>query len=291
MNGSGWHTDPGSMAAFLIPGVIVPTVLLVLAFWQPIGYQVDRWGAACGVAMTEANEAQVRAHLARGRRFRSLAAFPFWWLGAIRVIHASFPHAYASIGPGIAAYLAGALLAEVTSAPITSAEPVRRAPLLTRSIDDYTPSWPRLLPWLLIAVGAIATARSRNIDGATSTAHGIAMVLFAVAIAGFAELVSRYLVRRPQRGGDPGVLAADDGLRATGVSTALAAASLAGLAAASAGIQAATSTATWEGGLLPTLVVVASSGISIGLLLCVVRQETLGYRRLRRHQAPVAAPA
>lgn len=291
MSGSGWDTDAGGMAAFLIPGVVVPFVLLVLALLQPTKRQVRRWGAVCDVAITDANEEQVRTHLARGRRFRSLAAFPFWWLMGIRAIHADFPAALASPVPGIAAYVGGALLAEVTSAPATSTEAVRRATLLPRSIDDYTPNWTRLLPWILIAVGAVATALGRHVDSITSTAHGVTVVLLAIAFAGFAELVSRYLVRRPQRGGDPDVLAADDGLRAVGVSTAQAAAGLAGLAAASAGLDAGVPTVTGAWGFLLVPFIFADLGLTVGLLCCIVRQETWGYRRRQRHQIPVAVPA
>lgn len=280
-----WNTDGGSLAAFLIPGVIVPAALLVSAFWQPTRRQVLRWGTVCDVTITDANEGRVRSHLGRVRRFRSVAAFPFWWLIGIRLVYADFPEAWSSPLPAIAAYVGGALLAELTSAPLSAPGTVRRATLLARSTSDYLPRWTRLLPWSLIGVGAAALIVGSLLRSTGSTVQASVVVVLAAAFAGFAELVSRALVRLPQRGDDLEVLAADDGLRAAGASTAEAGASLAGVAAAWTGIQAAApATGGWWLLLFPVWLVL--SGLTVGLLCCIVRQETWGYRR-RHHQPAI----
>ena len=288
---SGWRVDANSMAAFLLPGVLIPLVLLVLAFLQPTKRQMNRWAAVCGVTLTEANREQVRSHLARGRRFRSMAAFPFWWLGSIRVIYAPFPDALASIVPAMAAYLGGALLAELTGggAKVPASAP-RRAALLTRTMDDYAHRWVRKLPYVLLATGVLSVAwtRFRHAPGPVTKSEII--VSLATVFAGGALLVGRTIVRRPQRGDEPDVLAADDGLRATAISTAHAAGALAGLYAAWTGLGSLIPTDGWSWWLLVLVLpaTLAANGLGIGLVTVVVRQETWGYRR-RHRQVPTAA--
>lgn len=291
MDLSGWRTDAGSLTAFLVPGVFVPLLLLVLAFWQPTRRQVRRWGAVCDVVITDGNEEQVRSHLGRGRRFRSVAAFPFWWLMGIRVVYADFPAALASPYPAIAAYVGAALFAEATSTTATAPVAVRHATLLARSMADYVPRWTRVLPWALIVLGAAATVLGRHVDSSTSTRQAAVVVVAAAAFTAAAEMVGHRLVRRPQRGSDPDVLAADDGLRAAGVSTAQAAAGLAGVAAAWTGVAAGTPVATgaWVLAFAPPSM--TAMGLAIGFLCCIVRQETWGYRRRHRQPAWVAVSA
>lgn len=286
-----WQTDAGSLAAFIIPGVLAPALLLVMAFVQPSERQVRRWGAVCGVAITEGNQEQVRSHLARVRRFRSIAALPFWWLMSVRAVTDDFPAALASPVPAISAYLVGALVAEVTAPRPRAAGPVRRAPLIARSSSDYAPRWIRRLPWMLIAVGAAATLLGRNADSSTSTRHGAVVVVLAAALAAAAQLAGGVVARRPQAGADPDALAADDGLRATGMSTALGAASLAGLMAIWAGFAAALPvlTGAWVFVVLPFSLAVY--GFSIVLLCCIVRQETWGYRLRHRQRPTLVLPA
>lgn len=286
MDLSGWRSDAGSIFSFALPGVVVPALLVLLAFVQPSARQVRRWGAVCGVAITAGNAELVRAHLARVRRFRSVAALPFWWLLSIRAVDADFPAELVSPVPAIVAYVTGALLAEVTAPRHPASGPVRRAPLIARSPSDYAPRWIRRLPWTLIAVGAAATLLGRDVDSSTSTRHAALVVVLAAALAAAAHLAGREVANRPQRGDDPDVLAADDGLRATGMSTALGAASLAGLLALWTGLAAALPvlTGAWVFVVLPFSLTVY--GCSIVLMCCIVRQETWGYR-LRHRQGPV----
>ena len=284
MDSSNWNVEAGNLAAFLGLGVGIPAVFLVLAFVQPTKRQMERWAAVCSVTLTDTNRDQVRSHLSRVRRFRSLVAFPFWCVWWIPFVNTGFPPGHATPLPAIAAYLAGALFAEATGGGArTPATAERRAALMTRTMEDYAPRWIRTLPYLLVTTGALAVVLARVFHGPHVPTEAAVTVALSAIFSTCALLVGSAIVRRPQRGSEPDVLAADDALRSTGVSTALAAGSLGGLLAATTGGGAlipATSNAWWLLLLIPGVLVI--QGLAIGLLMLVIRQETLGYRRRYR---------
>ena len=280
------QTNSGSLFWFLMMGVALPAVMVARAFRSPNGRQMQQWAEWCGVVVTPANEELIRSHLGRVRRYRSIAAFPFWWLyPAPLVLGSEFPAALASPVPALAAYLAGALVAELTVGS-SGPRPIKQASFSPRTVRDFLPGWIRTLPWVQFAVGGGLVLLSQQTD-ATSSRTGALLTLGAAAgLALLAELATRRIVSRPQRGGDADVLAADDGLRATAVSMTAGVAVLAGLIAVSAGLEVAvppTSGAPigWWGWIAlgwPVLSMV----LSVGVLSCVIRQQTWGYRRRHR---------
>lgn len=284
------HTDAIDLTWFLAGGVVLPAIFVVLAFRSPSPRQLRRWAEGCGVTLTVANRELVRSHLGRVRRVRSLTALPFWWLWpAPLVFGAGFPRWLASPAPAVAAYLIGALLAELSFAPDGTGT-VRHASLSPRRTQDYRPQWIRVLPWVLFA-GAVAvllvSGRSESFLTPTSAA---AIVALGALVAGIATAATRPIVRRPQRTGDADLLAADDGLRATAIALTSGVTLIAALAAMTASIQAAMPT-TVDGWVPLALAsgVLACQALSLGALTCIVRQETWGYRRRHRQTTLVAA--
>ena len=272
--------DGPSLFWFLVPGVLVPGALLVLSFWSPTRRQVRRWGAACGVAITTDNEPVVRSHLGRSRRFRSVASFPFWWLASVRLVDSDFPALLATPVIGLAAYLVGALVAELTS-PLVAPAGRRSALLSPRRIGDYRPSWLRNLVIALFGIAAGATAIRFTVDEPAGQARHLAVTFaLAILVVVVSEIAARSIVRRPQRGTSSDLLAADEGLRAAAVATTSGASVLAGIGAAA--IASASAVPAGSGGpwmLLLVLWLLALEAAAGGVLLLIVRQETWGYRR------------
>lgn len=270
--------DAASLFWFLVPGVVIPVLLTVLAFFSPTDRQIRRWGAACDVAITPANVAEIRAHLGRSRRFRSAASLPFWWLMGVRIIDADFPPALATPAIGLGAYLIGALVAELTG-PVAHPVGVRRAALVPRLVRDYRPTWVRSLIIGLFGIAVALTALALAVADGSRSGRAVVVLLIAVAVAGLAEVAARRIVVRPQRDTNVDLLAADEGLRASAVSLTSGAALLAGLGAASTGASAAVPEATGAWALLLVPFLLALQGAGAAVLTLVVRQETWGYRR------------
>lgn len=279
-----------SLVWFFGFGVVLPLILVVLAFRSPFDHQVQRWAASAGVVVTPTNEAQIRARLGRGRRFRAVAALPFWWLLFAPAVFTDFPRAVATFFIPFGAYVLGALVAELTWTP-EPASGVRRAPLVSRNADDYEPGWIRVLPWMLLSLAVLALTVGASSDGnGPLTSDGAAALVLAVAFTLLGELTVRRVVARPQPGADPDELAADDALRATGVALARSVGILAALQVLSAAMRdlLPEDGGWWVLAWLPFEIVVF--GMTVATLSVVIRQETWGHRR-RFRQPAVAAPA
>lgn len=277
------QTDAGSLAAFAVPGILVPTVLAARNVFGSGRRQAERWATSERVTLTEATFEPVRRHLKRIRCARSLAGLPLWWLATVRMVKAEVPAALATPYPALIAYVVAGLAAELTS-PLLGTDAIPRASLVPRNVADYLPTWLRALALGLVTSSAAALAGSWPVADRASTIPPALHVGLAVAAIACAEVAVRRIVHRPQRTGDTDVLAADDALRATSVAMVYAVALLAGLSAAS-------SVATvvmagdpgWRAAPI-VLVQLTLGGLQVGVLIGLVRQETWGYRR--RHQAP-----
>lgn len=273
-------TDAASLFWFLVPCVLVPGALLVLSFWSPTKRQVVRWGVACDVPITRENEPMIRSRLGRSRRFRSAVSFPFWWLAGARIIDADFRSALATPVIGMAAYLIGALVAELTG-PLVVPTGQRSASLSPRLLSEYRPNWLLRLTIALFGIAAAATViRFTVVDEPSGQARGLATTVgLAVVVVVVAEIAARSIVRRPQRGSSDDLLAADEGLRAAAVSMTSGASLLAAIATAAVASTSAVpaTTGAWAWLLVPWMI--ALQGSAIGVLALIVRQETWGYRR------------
>ena len=104
--------DGWSLIWFVVPGIIVPAALLVLAFRSPSWKQMTRWATQAQVTITTENEDMIRRRLARARRYRSLVSFPFWWVLAVPVITGPLPEwANDVIWIPLTGYVLGSILA------------------------------------------------------------------------------------------------------------------------------------------------------------------------------------
>ncbi len=284
-------TDAANFFWFVVPGVVVPAVFVVLAFRSPTSRQVDRWAAACGVTLTASNENLIRSHLGRVRRFRSVAAFPFWWLyPAPLLFGAGFPRALATPTPTLFAYVAGALVAELTVSPAGSPA-IKHASLAPRMAQDYEPYWIRVLPWVLLLTAGGVLAVGAEVAPSGQYASAFVTLGAAITVTALSMHVANRIVKRPQRSAETHLLAADDALRATAISMTASVALLSGLTAISAAFSAVAQ--TWFAGGWAVLFLGVSALCTLALtgaaVACIVRQETWGYRH--RHPQPVTAHA
>lgn len=285
MNLSVW-----SIFWFVVLGVVVPAVFVVLAFRSPTRRQVGRWAVACGVTITTSNELLVRAHLGRVRRYRAVAALPFWWLyPAPLLFGAGFPRALASPTPALFAYVTGALVAELTVSPADTSV-IKQASLTPRMARDYEPSWIRVLPWVLLLTATSVLVIGAEVAPLDQFLNAIVTLGVGVIVAALSVHVARRIVRRPQRSGDTNVLAADDALRATAISMTASVALLAGLTAVTGAFNAVVPSPPTGGWVVLAVgVPMCTASMGFAALVCIVRQETWGYRR--RHPQPVMARA
>lgn len=284
------ETDTTTVFWFLALGFGIPGVLLVLAFFSPNRRQVRRWAVACDVALTPDNEPVIRAHLGRARRFRSVAAFPFWWLAFVRMLDSDFPSSLATPAVGLAAYVIGALVAELTG-PLATPSGIRSAALVPRLVGDYRPVWvARLIAILSGMVPVLLAVRVAFVAEPNGSMRSlVASLVLCVLVVAVSEVAARRIVQRPQRGDRADLLAADEGLRAAAVSMTSGAALLAGLGAAGASAAAAVPAETGAWGWLLFPLLLAFQAAAVGVVTLIVRQETWGYRR-RYVQAPASAP-
>lgn len=287
--------NPGSLVMFGLQGVVLPLALAVGAVRAPTDRRVDRWAAMAGLKLSDRSREVVRARLGRVRRWRSLAALPLWWLGPWALIDGSgevVPRAFQTSWIALAVYVGVGMLVEAGARP-DPLSPSVGASLSIRSVADFVPSWIRtlgwgtwglaavLLPWALADGGfwAARSASGRDLDD-----HLVLVVLAGLALLGLSEFSLRRIAGRAQRGADGDDLAVDDALRATACAGAAASGVLVGCTSLSAVLV--VLSASDIGFLAVLLGGLVLSGLSIGALATIVRQETLGYRR--RHRQSVA---
>lgn len=281
------EADAASLVWFVGVGFVVPGALVVLAFLSPTRHQLGGWAETAGVTLTPANVSLVRRRLGRARRFRAVAAFPFWWLTLAPTLYSDFPEALANPYIAVTAYVLGGLVADLTWQPDLQ-RTVRQAAMLRRSADDYEPAWIRVLPWMLISLSFFALSiRSATSDVALFPGQlGVALAA-AVALTVASEVATRSIAGRAQPGDDIDLLAADDALRATSIAVARSGAAVGGLLL----LDAVFAPERYDWPLLVWLPVqVIQLGMLAALLGVVVRQETWGHRRRFRQANLSPAP-
>lgn len=200
---------------FLIVGVAMRSL-------RPIGdEQADEFALLSGIEATDDSRPLIRRYLASSRRLRLLLV-----LGAVLL-----PVVARNVWDGgpaggytalLGACLVGTIWAEVRLSRPEG--PVRTALLRTRRVGDYLG---RPLLWSPSVVGALAAAtwagvttlaarHPNRVDRATPTEIVIGLV-FAAAVPAVVIAAQRWIVSRPQPVVEPGLVAADDAIRAASV--------------------------------------------------------------------------
>lgn len=191
--------DGWSLIWFVVPGIIVPAALLVLAFRSPSWKQMTRWATQAQVTITTENEDMIRRRLARARRYRSLVSFPFWWVLAVPVITGPLPEwANDVIWIPLTGYVLGSILAAVSNTEKTGG--LRVADLSPRLPSSYVPRRERLAPWLVLGVTAAALVSIKAFPPRfpQSLRTQIPLFVTAVVVAVLAEVALRMVAARPQ---------------------------------------------------------------------------------------------
>lgn len=126
-------------------------------------------------------------------------------------------------------YLAGIVVAVLTSGKSPWPSGRRRAELETRRVDDYLAPWVRELLWLgtglAVVLGAVYVAVSSGplpsgAEGSATPGGVVALVVAAVTAAVASEVAQRRMVAQARPLTSPDVVAADDARRAASVSAA-----------------------------------------------------------------------
>lgn len=220
-------STPATLAIIL--AIAIPVELY--RAYRPAPGSIGRWAGERGLELTSENRAMVGRYLRRARLFRtwggvigallpSLIAYAVD--GRVTVLGfgtdgTSAPLAFGSIFVG---YLAGALLAEVTTVRPRRAR--RIASLAPRDLEHYLPRWVLLAQRASAVAGAAGTIAVAAVPfpATTSNPSGGGLTVIAVLIVALAaglEAVERWIVRRPQPFVEPALVAADDALRAQSI--------------------------------------------------------------------------
>lgn len=267
MDGDGW-----SLIWFAVPGVIIPGVLLFLAFRGPSSKQMTRWATQAQVTINPDNEAMIRRRLGRSRRYRSLLSAPFWWIPALPMIVWPLPGWMdRAVWIPLTGYVLGSMLAAVAK-PEAPAE-VRTAELTPRLPSRYAPPRSRVAPWLLLWTSLMLFGLTKAFppQDPESVRRHLPLLAAAVIVAVLAEAALRTIANRPQAPGNPSCRAADDALRSTGATAAIASAVTLALIVFNSAITALLGTGhrAWLG--VPAALLV--TGLTYAVFLAIVTQQ------------------
>lgn len=282
--------DGWSLIWFVVPGIIVPAALLVLAFRSPSWKQMTRWATQAQVTITTENEDMIRRRLARARRYRSLVSFPFWWVLAVPVITGPLPEwANDVIWIPLTGYVLGSILAAVSNTEKTGA--LRVADLSPRLPSSYVPRRERLAPWLVLGVTAAALVSIKAFPPRfpQSLRTQIPLFVTAVVVAVLAEVALRMVAARPQVTDSPTRRLADNALRSTGATAAVASSIMLSLFTLNSAISALLGSGhrAWIG--VPLMLLV--TGMTYGAFWVIVTQQPWAPGRRRSLRAePVSGP-
>lgn len=219
---------PATLAIILAVAIAVE----LYRAYRPEPAFAERWAGERGLELTAENRSLVGRYLRRARLFRT-------WGGVIGVLLPtviayvvdgrvtvlgfgtdgnSAPLGFGAIFIG---YLAGALLAELTTVR-PARGPRRVASLERRELASYLPRWVLLAQRGAAAAGAVGTIAVAAVPFPATTSNPssgelIAIAVLIVALAVGLETVERWIVHRPQPFVEPGLVAADDALRAQSI--------------------------------------------------------------------------
>jgi len=266
-------TDVASLLWFVVPGFVLPGVLLFLAFRSPSWKQMTRWATQAQVTITTDNEDMIRRRLGRARRYRSLLSAPFWWVFALPTItQARLPGwLERAIWIPLTGYVLGSMLAAVARPNV--ADGVRTADLSPRLPSRYTSPRYRLAPWVLLssALAMFGLTRVFPPRYPVSLRAEVPLFLTATAVAVLAEAALRLIATQTQMAGSPSRRAADDALRSSGATAAVASSimlSLMTLNSALTGLLVSGQRA-WVG--VPAMLLV--TGMTLGIFWEIVTQQ------------------
>ncbi|MEZ5383556.1 MAG: hypothetical protein R2754_17380 [Microthrixaceae bacterium] len=281
-------TDAASLFWFLVPWVVVPGVFVVLALRSPSWRQMTRWAAAAQVTITENNEGLIADRLGRARRYRSLASFPLWWIPGVPLIIGPEPAWLTrSAWIPLTAYIVGSMVAGLRGAG--DHRGVRSATLDPRSASDYVPANFRWAPLALLGPSAILLAAIELFGAGVpiQLRWHVPQLMVAAAVALAAEGAVRALASQPQPAAAPSVLDADDALRATGATAAVASAVMLALLNLG-GLVSAAAPRGWVAWATMPIGVVTTGGACLMLWMVVTQQPWVPSRR--RAGRPQPAP-
>ncbi len=266
-------TDVASLFWFAVPGILVPGVLLVLAFRSPTWKQMTRWATQAQVTITTHNDDMIRDRLGRARRYRSLVSLPFWWIFALPTILTKPLPGWIDGAAWIplTGYMLGSMLAAV-SQPEKPGN-VRAAELSPRLPSRYAQPRARLAPWLVLSTAIILFGLAKAFPPmyALSVRAQVPQLLTAVAVAALAEVALRVIGRQPQMTGSATRRAADDALRSTGATAAVASAIMMSLITLGSAIRVSLGSGqrAWVG--LPAMVIVG--GLTYIVFAAIITQQ------------------
>jgi hypothetical protein len=218
------------LASVALLAVVIPVVLARAYAKVDQGLLAD-WARAHGVELTPESRPVVAQYLRRARVLRTWGVIgglllpslvEFLVSGRVQVLGfgtdgSAAPYA----GPigGFIGYLVGALCAEVSLArPVDRTR--RSASLIPRDLGDYLPHRLLLVQrglGLGTALGVLAIGLVPYDPQSAAEPEWPALLTGAAVVAGFSaglEALERWLVRRPQPFTSPGLVAADDAIRA-----------------------------------------------------------------------------
>jgi len=216
--------------AVVFVGVTLVLVAVVGTAWlAPAGRgDVDSWSRAHGLRLTDGNRPMVGYYLRTARQLRGIG------MVAGAVLPAFVVRAYGGGMPEMAAlwgiawayvgYLVGSLYAELALARPGSSR--RAASLEPRSLHAYLPRrhlwWQRAVAGGVVGGGALAAilgpAPAVWVEGyGTGREPAALLSVSAIVVAVVAEVLERWLIRRPQPLSRPDLVAADDAIRSQSV--------------------------------------------------------------------------
>lgn len=266
MGNSGWGL------VWYVVIAVIPLSLLVRAFRSPTEHQMTRWASQADVTITADNEDMIRHRLGRARRYRSLVSLPFWWVLTLPLLtQEPLPRWLdGALWLPLTGYVLGSMLAAVAK----PGEPggVRTAELAPRLPSRYIPRRERVAPWVLLGTALTVFGLARAFPPKDQLYLGSPGLLFAtaVAIAVLAEVALRIIANRPQVAGSQSRRSADDALRSTGATAAVASSIMMALFTLATAIWSLTSSGlrAWLG-----FVALLIYGMTYGVFRVIVTQQ------------------
>ena len=219
------ETSVNAIVVFTLVYLVVPGAVALRAFRFPREGQLAEWARTYGLDLTHDNRPVVIGYLRTTRRFRAVGGAGGWFIGGLPLlIGQPLPLGIDNLSLALAGYFGGAALAELRFSRRGAGPTPRRASLVPREVDDYVAPWVRRVSWaavaLAVALLGVYAGLGRVGDGGRPAIEVLPGVLGAATVVVVATWAQRRLVHRPQPLSAPDLVAADDALRASSISTA-----------------------------------------------------------------------